>query len=118
MPTASYRVPTNKGYVLYDENGNAVNYVNPTPTMPIDVVNAVRDAIPDLPPPRQCQQDKTFLAAIHLRKIRVYIIMANLYQIWDKEVQGLDSVGAKPEKLKQEGRLLLPILKTRRDKQA
>jgi hypothetical protein len=25
--------------------------------------------------------------------------MANLYQIWDKEVQGLDSVGAKPEQI-------------------
>ena len=25
--------------------------------------------------------------------------MVNLYQIWDKEVQGLDSVGAKPEQI-------------------
>ena len=60
VPTASYRVPTNKGYVLYDENGNAVNYVNPTPTMPIDVVNAVRDAIPDMPPPRQFPPGTTY----------------------------------------------------------
>lgn len=60
VPTASYRVPTNKGYVLYDENGNAVNYVNPTPTMPIDIVNAVRDAIPDMPPPRQFPPGTTY----------------------------------------------------------
>lgn len=52
IPTASYRVPTNKGYVLYDENGNAVNYVSPTFT-PMDTVNAVRDAIPDMPPPQR-----------------------------------------------------------------
>ena len=62
VPTASYRVPTNKGYVLYDENGNAVNYVNPTPTMPIDVVNAVREAIPDLPPPRRMPAGQNFFS--------------------------------------------------------
>ena len=62
IPTASYRVPTNKGYVLYDENGNAVNYVNPTPTMPIDVVNAVRDAIPDMPPPRRMPAGQNFFS--------------------------------------------------------
>ena len=62
VPTASYRVPTNKGYVLYDENGNAVNYVNPTPTMPIDIVNSVRDAIPDLPPPRRLPAGQNFFS--------------------------------------------------------
>lgn len=62
VPTASYRVPTNKGYVLYDENGNAVNYVNPTPTMPIDIVNAVRDAIPDMPPPRRMPAGQNFFS--------------------------------------------------------
>lgn len=62
VPTASYRVPTNKGYVLYDENGNAVNYVNPTPTMPIDIVNAVRDTIPDLPPPRRMPAGQNFFS--------------------------------------------------------
>ncbi len=62
VPTASYRVPTNKGYVLYDENGNAVNYVTPTPTMPIDIVNSVRDAIPDLPPPRRLPAGQNFFS--------------------------------------------------------
>lgn len=62
VPTASYRVPTKKGYVLYDENGNAVNYVTPTPTMPIDIVNSIRDAIPDLPPPRRLPAGQNFFS--------------------------------------------------------